>query len=277
MGRWSYLDTDEERLPEGIRRTGYDADTQTYTYTDRQGRIYEGVPGARYGTLRLVNNQPRRAAPAPRVQVAPEPAATVLHDYRRDDDDDKTAASDSDNDSATLAGIDEDEEKRAHIDEEKRSSNTTFESILGPGSPSLDNSEKQPTFLKRWSSVSKAAGRFIPKLGTVGAAAAADGNEKPALRTRAATFSPQMMKSQSEKTTEKGDDDAVGGGGGKPGMLKRASTMMDKPLPQLPRQAHTSSQLPRRRATVSKFTREAAQGVKQMFSDDSEYRNRRAR
>lgn len=250
MGRWSYLDTDEERLPEGIRRTGYDADTQTYTYTDRQGRLYEGVPGARYGTLRRVNNAPRRAPPSVQTQV--EPAASILHDYRD--------ASDSDNDSSTLADI----------DEEKRSNNTTFESILGPDSPSLDNTGKQPTLLKRWSSVSKAAGRFIPKLGAV---PDTNANEKPAPRTRAATFSSQSQSEKTEKT-EKGGD---GGGGDTPGPLKRASTMVDKPLPQVPRQAHTETQLPRRRATVSRFTREAAQGVRQMFSEDSEYRSRRAR
>lgn len=53
MGRWSHLDTDEERLPEGMVRIGYDADTQTYTYQDNNnGTLWEGPEGARYGTLR---------------------------------------------------------------------------------------------------------------------------------------------------------------------------------------------------------------------------------
>ena len=45
MGRWAYLDTDEERLPEGMRRVGYDARTQTYTYRDTTttgGTAWEG-------------------------------------------------------------------------------------------------------------------------------------------------------------------------------------------------------------------------------------------
>ncbi len=52
MSLWSRLDTDEERLPDGMLRIGYDADTQVYTYRDEDGSIWEGAPGARYGTLR---------------------------------------------------------------------------------------------------------------------------------------------------------------------------------------------------------------------------------
>jgi hypothetical protein len=43
---------DDHRLPEGMRRVGYDADTQTYTYQDEDGTYWEGPEGARYGTLR---------------------------------------------------------------------------------------------------------------------------------------------------------------------------------------------------------------------------------
>lgn len=35
-----------------MRRVGYDADTQTYTYQDENGTYWEGPEGARYGTLR---------------------------------------------------------------------------------------------------------------------------------------------------------------------------------------------------------------------------------
>jgi hypothetical protein len=43
---------DEARLPENIRRIGYDADTETYTFEDTStGRIYESAPGNRYGVL----------------------------------------------------------------------------------------------------------------------------------------------------------------------------------------------------------------------------------
>jgi hypothetical protein len=34
-----------------MRRVGYDADTQTYTYRDHHGSSWEGAPGAKYGVL----------------------------------------------------------------------------------------------------------------------------------------------------------------------------------------------------------------------------------
>ncbi|PMD37886.1 hypothetical protein L207DRAFT_635337 [Hyaloscypha variabilis F] len=49
--RWSQQESDEARLPEGMRRVGYDADTQTYTYQDHHGSSWEGAPGAKYGVL----------------------------------------------------------------------------------------------------------------------------------------------------------------------------------------------------------------------------------
>lgn len=42
---------DEERLPEGMQRIGYDADTQQYTFRAQDGTIYESAPGNRYGEL----------------------------------------------------------------------------------------------------------------------------------------------------------------------------------------------------------------------------------
>ncbi|CZS91818.1 uncharacterized protein RAG0_02359 [Rhynchosporium agropyri] len=52
MPRYSSGDSDDENLPDGMKRVGYDADTQTYTYRDRDGSFWEGEPGARYGVLR---------------------------------------------------------------------------------------------------------------------------------------------------------------------------------------------------------------------------------
>jgi hypothetical protein len=49
---FSNYSQDEYRLPEGMRRVGYDADTQVYSYQDTDGSYWEGAPGARYGTLR---------------------------------------------------------------------------------------------------------------------------------------------------------------------------------------------------------------------------------
>jgi len=52
MGRWTQYDEDEHRLPDGLERVGYDADTQTYHYKDSNGGLFKGEPGARYGVIR---------------------------------------------------------------------------------------------------------------------------------------------------------------------------------------------------------------------------------
>ena len=51
MGRYTDADSDAERLPEGMKRIGYDADTQVYTFKDADGKLWEGPPGAEYGRL----------------------------------------------------------------------------------------------------------------------------------------------------------------------------------------------------------------------------------
>ena len=60
MGRWSHYDTDSERLPAGMERVGYDADTQIYTYRDIDGATWEGASGARYGLLNKVSSGGKR-------------------------------------------------------------------------------------------------------------------------------------------------------------------------------------------------------------------------
>ncbi|KAJ7915566.1 hypothetical protein B0H13DRAFT_2000241 [Mycena leptocephala] len=50
MGRWTQYDEDSYRLPEGMVRTGYDADTGCYTFSDRTG-TYTGLPGSQYGPM----------------------------------------------------------------------------------------------------------------------------------------------------------------------------------------------------------------------------------
>lgn len=44
--RW--IETDEDRLPEGMTRVGYDADEQRYTFRDAQG-LWIGEEGNEYG------------------------------------------------------------------------------------------------------------------------------------------------------------------------------------------------------------------------------------
>ncbi|ORY66232.1 uncharacterized protein BCR38DRAFT_340146 [Pseudomassariella vexata] len=58
MGRWSQYDTDEERLPSGMERIGYDADEEIYTFRDSDGSIWQSAPGSRYGQLRRVSGPP---------------------------------------------------------------------------------------------------------------------------------------------------------------------------------------------------------------------------
>jgi hypothetical protein len=63
MGRWSHLDSDAERLPHGVVRIGYDADSQSYTYLDtNHGWILESDPGVRYGRMWEIGWKPWRLA-----------------------------------------------------------------------------------------------------------------------------------------------------------------------------------------------------------------------
>lgn len=54
MSRFSRYDTDEERLPEGMTRVGYDADSQVYTFRDSDGSYWESASGSQYGNLTKV-------------------------------------------------------------------------------------------------------------------------------------------------------------------------------------------------------------------------------
>jgi hypothetical protein len=48
----SFLHQDIERLPHGMIRTAYDADTRQYTFLDTtDGTEYVSAPGNKYGTL----------------------------------------------------------------------------------------------------------------------------------------------------------------------------------------------------------------------------------
>ncbi|KAJ7087150.1 hypothetical protein C8R44DRAFT_893310 [Mycena epipterygia] len=54
MGRWTQSDEDVDRLPEGVKRTGYDAGSGRYTFCDCEGNVYMGPPHEEYGALTLV-------------------------------------------------------------------------------------------------------------------------------------------------------------------------------------------------------------------------------
>ncbi|KIK61403.1 hypothetical protein GYMLUDRAFT_132902, partial [Collybiopsis luxurians FD-317 M1] len=56
MGRWTQYSEDAARLPEGFQRVAYDADTQRYTFKDREGTLYQSAPGESYGKLTPVSS-----------------------------------------------------------------------------------------------------------------------------------------------------------------------------------------------------------------------------
>ncbi|KAI6003486.1 hypothetical protein F5J12DRAFT_722481 [Pisolithus orientalis] len=45
---------DSYRLPEGVKRIAYDADSQRYLFRDRLGQLYQNEPGDEYGVLQPV-------------------------------------------------------------------------------------------------------------------------------------------------------------------------------------------------------------------------------
>ncbi|KAM7206131.1 hypothetical protein V8F20_002913 [Naviculisporaceae sp. PSN 640] len=91
MGRWSHFDTDEERLPDGMKRVGYDADTQVYTYRDTDGSYWEGAPGVQYGKLFRVRSHRDEAPALPSITIphidgdepGPHILPTHIHRHRR--------------------------------------------------------------------------------------------------------------------------------------------------------------------------------------------------
>lgn len=54
---------DAYRLPEGMTRVGYDADTGRYTYRETTGKIYQGEPYSQYGVLRPIHDTPASSQP----------------------------------------------------------------------------------------------------------------------------------------------------------------------------------------------------------------------
>ncbi|KAI3401947.1 hypothetical protein diail_6507 [Diaporthe ilicicola] len=67
--RVSGCDTDGGSLPEGMTRIGYDADTETYTFISKDGSIWEGSPGNRYGTITKVCHAPRKLSDDSRMKM----------------------------------------------------------------------------------------------------------------------------------------------------------------------------------------------------------------
>lgn len=73
--RFDY-DSDQERLPEGMIRVGYDADTEVYTFRDADGSLWEGPPGCQYGHLTKVANAPKPISDLTNIDVEAADADT---------------------------------------------------------------------------------------------------------------------------------------------------------------------------------------------------------
>ncbi|KAF9561615.1 hypothetical protein CPC08DRAFT_425331 [Agrocybe pediades] len=58
MGRWTQYDEDEYRLPEGMKRIGYDSDSGRYYFRDSNGSIWKGSEGVQFGEMTRVSNLP---------------------------------------------------------------------------------------------------------------------------------------------------------------------------------------------------------------------------
>ncbi|KAF8211737.1 hypothetical protein K438DRAFT_1807817 [Mycena galopus ATCC 62051] len=65
MGRWTEHQEDSNRLPEGMKRIGYDDQTARYKFCDRDGNIYLGPPHEEYGSLTLVGSTSHPPTPPP--------------------------------------------------------------------------------------------------------------------------------------------------------------------------------------------------------------------
>jgi len=59
MGRWTQYDEDDYRLPEGMKRIGYDSDTGRYYFRDADGSIWQSAEGSEYGDLTKVSDPPK--------------------------------------------------------------------------------------------------------------------------------------------------------------------------------------------------------------------------
>ncbi|KAF8204114.1 hypothetical protein BJ912DRAFT_1037410 [Pholiota molesta] len=58
MGRWTQYDEDDYRLPEGMKRIGYDSESGRYYFRDTDGSVWVGPQGAEFGQMTRVNALP---------------------------------------------------------------------------------------------------------------------------------------------------------------------------------------------------------------------------
>ena len=160
-----------------MKRIGYDSDTQTYTYRDSDGSLWEGTSGSQYGTLRRVGGG-SRAAPAP---APPPPPARVTIDeqryvlYDEDEDEDEGDFGEGDfgeGDSGIAYGHHEKTQggspaeprktKLQHLSKHPAAGGVADKPRTPPSSISERRSRSQSSGLKRSSTWSRIAGFFSP-------------------------------------------------------------------------------------------------------------------
>ncbi|KAI0652671.1 hypothetical protein C8Q79DRAFT_898267 [Trametes meyenii] len=78
MGRWTQYDEDSYRLPEGMKRVGYDSDTGRYQFRGADGSLWEGPQGAEFGEM-------RRGTPC-RLLIVGGPSAPAVTDDHEDEE-----------------------------------------------------------------------------------------------------------------------------------------------------------------------------------------------
>lgn len=80
MGRWTQYDEDSYRLPDGVRRTGYDAESGRYRFQDDVGTTYQGAPHARYGGI-TASQRGQSGSLKDQPKKTHKPARSVSIDY----------------------------------------------------------------------------------------------------------------------------------------------------------------------------------------------------
>ncbi|GAW08377.1 carbohydrate-binding module family 50 protein [Lentinula edodes] len=77
MSRFTQYSEDSTRLPVGLQRIAYDADTQQYTFRDENGRLYYSASGESYGCLTSAGNgSAARAGEVPMTEPKPKRSPT---------------------------------------------------------------------------------------------------------------------------------------------------------------------------------------------------------
>ncbi|KAJ7082806.1 hypothetical protein C8R43DRAFT_1142753 [Mycena crocata] len=91
MSFWTQYSEDSVRLPAGMQRIGYDADSAQYSFRDSEGHIYLGPPHQEYGLLIRVKSSghdrpgmfaSEKSKPATKIAIRDQPqgSGSTFHD-----------------------------------------------------------------------------------------------------------------------------------------------------------------------------------------------------